>query len=362
MARVLVIEDDRLDRTSMRAALERAGHSTVLARARDESTRRLEDEGADLVVLCAALPDASLRPFVEGLKRRSADGLLPVVLLASLGDVAARHVDLGCGADEILANLDDPAPLLPAIEGLLARRTERARVVQERDGAIERERMREELTALVVHDLKNPLSAILANLDFVLDDAPRLDASTLEAIVETKGAARRAFRLLANLLDVARIEANRLQLQARPVELRGLLGSVARARSPQAEARSVSFEVALDADLTVAADEDMLTRLIESVLDNALRYTPREGRIRFTSQREADGVRLRIANSGPALPPAVRESLFEKFEPGSEGKRLNPGLGLYFCRLAAEAHGGRIWIEEEPEFPTVFVLELRALL
>ena len=105
----------------------------------------------------------------------------------------------------------------------------------------------------------------------------------------------------------------------------------------------------------------MIERVVENVLDNALRYTPLNGRIllrAIPAPEGRPGVQIRIGNTGSRIPSELRAVVFEKFGQGPGGLRTNLGLGMYFCRIAAEAHGGRIWIDEEPELPTVFVIEL----
>ncbi len=113
----------------------------------------------------------------------------------------------------------------------------------------------------------------------------------------------------------------------------------------------------LNRTLEVEVDEDLLARVIENVLDNGMRYTPAGGRLRVDGAASDGQVELRIANTGPAIPAAVRRVVFEKFGQATQATgRMNLGLGLYFCRLAMEAHGGRIWVDEAPQFPTVFDL------
>jgi signal transduction histidine kinase len=101
-------------------------------------------------------------------------------------------------------------------------------------------------------------------------------------------------------------------------------------------------------------------RIIDNTLDNAVRYTPRGGRISLAAEAVSDErVQIRIGNSGPAIPAEHRESIFEKYGQTSPGQgRMNLGLGLYFCRLAIVAHGGRIWVESTTDLPTIFVIEM----
>jgi two-component system, OmpR family, heavy metal sensor histidine kinase CusS len=102
-----------------------------------------------------------------------------------------------------------------------------------------------------------------------------------------------------------------------------------------------------------------MTRAIENVVDNALRYTPSGGTIALIATRVGDDVELAIGNDGPPIPAEARLAIFEKYgQAGRHSGRMNLGLGLYFCRLAAEAHAGTLELRETSEFPTLFVFRL----
>lgn len=217
-------------------------------------------------------------------------------------------------------------------------------------------RYRDELTALIVHDFKNPLAAVMTNVDLV---RPVVDGDDRAALEDALAATRRLFRLTANLLDVARLEERQLLLKRAPVAVADLLERVAAPRRGDARRHEIAVDVEADACLRVEADADLLQRVLENVMDNALRYTPRRGRIVLGLAAEEARLRITVGNTGPAVPAAARELIFEKFGRLSpDVGRMNLGLGLYFCRLAAEAHGGRMWVEETPALPTLFCIEL----
>ena len=116
------------------------------------------------------------------------------------------------------------------------------------------------------------------------------------------------------------------------------------------------------ADLTVTVDADLMTRAVENILDNALRFAPSGGHIEFELQEIGPDVEIRIGNTGAAIPVEARLTIFDKYgQSGSDIGRRNIGLGLYFCRLAIEAQGGRIWVEETDRLPTVFGVRLPRL-
>ncbi|MEO6953592.1 MAG: ATP-binding protein, partial [Polyangia bacterium] len=157
--------------------------------------------------------------------------------------------------------------------------------------------------------------------------------------------------VLASLLDIARAEESPLEVRREPVSLSRIVAPLVTARVAAAQARCCYIATDLDAESTAPLDHDLVSRIVENALDNALRYTPVDG-----------CAQLRIGNTGKPIPVEARLSIFEKYDQAErkDDRGSNRGLGLYFGRLAAEAHGGKIWVEEEAEMPTVFVVSLPA--
>lgn len=226
------------------------------------------------------------------------------------------------------------------------------------DTLVELGRFKDEVVAMIVHDLKNPLSVIVSNYDYIVDGFEG-SADCLEALQDSQIAGQRMLRLLANLVDVARLEDGTLALCTAQVSLATLVQRVAEQRRVIARQRKISIVVVPGAELTAAVDVDLVTRAVENIFDNALRHTPSGGTIEIELHEAGPDLELRIGNSGSAIPVAARESIFDKYrQADSEVGRMNLGLGLYFCRLAIEAQGGRIWIEQTDQLPTVFGIRL----
>jgi signal transduction histidine kinase len=223
---------------------------------------------------------------------------------------------------------------------------------------VQLDRFKEEMTSLLVHDLKNLIAVIRTSVDFAITrESP--DAALCDALVDAKDAGDRGQRLLLNLLDVTRFESSQLTLSLAALGVASLFEGAVGHRTSQLRERGIELELATGQAATVTADQDLLMRVIENVLDNAVRYTPRGGCISLTADALGDSeVQIRIGNSGPPIPSEYREAIFEKYSPVPRARRMNLGLGLYFCRLAVAAHGGRIWVESTPAFPTTFVIEL----
>jgi PAS domain S-box-containing protein len=226
------------------------------------------------------------------------------------------------------------------------------------DTLIELGRFRDDAAAMIVHDLKNPLSVIVANYDYILNGFEG-SADCIEALQASQIAGRRMIRLLANLVDVARLEKGTLDVRASEITLSQLLESVAEQRRVLARSLKIAIILASCPEITAEVDADLVTRTVENIFDNALRYTPSGGSIEIDLREVGPDVEIRIGNSGCAIPVGARSRIFEKYgQVSSDIGRMNLGLGLYFCRLAIEAQGGGIWVEESEQLPTVFGIRL----
>jgi two-component system sensor histidine kinase/response regulator len=211
---------------------------------------------------------------------------------------------------------------------------------------------------VLVHDFKGPLSAIALNLDFVMEQLPA--EATFDAVRAALGECRQAeeriFRVIANLLDVARCEEGRLSLRIQPVILLEVLTTVLAEHHDEVTARGIDLRVEVASDLPeVDTDVDLLSRVLHNLIDNALRSTKNEGTLIVSATADNGELDLRVANDGPPIAPAVRSRIFQRYL-GSEynGAGANRGIGLYFCRLALAELGATISLVDNGPFPVCF--------
>jgi signal transduction histidine kinase len=165
--------------------------------------------------------------------------------------------------------------------------------------------------------------------------------------------------MILDLLDIEKLETPTFKLTRAPTD-RNWLAERLHARRTIADRRAIMLELCAPADAVLEnVDAMILGRVLDNLPDNAVRHTPSGGRVALDLVRGADAtVQVRVGNSGPAVPAAAREVIFERNVSGACGQRGHSGLGLYYCKLAIQAHEGRIWVEETRDLPTVFVIEL----
>ncbi len=222
------------------------------------------------------------------------------------------------------------------------------------------DRLREDMTSMIYHDLRSPLGNIVSSLDMLEDMIPQ-DETTLSMLTIALNSTGRIQRLVNSLLDISRLEAGQQVQDKVAIDPAALIEEALRDVDPSASARNqiIEKQVAIGLPM-ILVDVDMIHRVLINLLENAIKFTPVRGRIIIGGRVEsAEWVRLWVRDDGPGIPPAEQERIFEKFM-RLHGKERPGGLGvgLAFCRLAVNGHGGRIWVESEPQKGATFWLTL----
>ena len=234
-----------------------------------------------------------------------------------------------------------------------------AQAQQQVAGLREADRLRRELLQNVSHELRTPLAAILTGTTSLLSrhDLPAAVRAELDLVVAQS---RRLDRLVADMLDMARIEGHALQLRLEPVSVREALEAAAqRLKRTRAEREVV---VRADDDLAVLADWDRLGQILDNLLGNADRYAPEGTPIEIEAEPGARGVVVtRVIDHGPGVPEQLQSNLFDRFVRGAGEASRGTGLGLAIAKGLVEAHAGRIWLDDDGQGRgTVFAFTLPA--
>ncbi len=233
---------------------------------------------------------------------------------------------------------------------------------ERRDSAAELREKKRVLAALVVHDLRSPLSAIQGYLQLLREELQHEDRPVALAYLDDATTlVGKALGLVATILDVDELEDGILRAHRQPLRLLELIEHARSGNRAHLEVRQLHFDLKCDTNLVVSIDRDLFARVLENLLDNAARYAPRGGRVAVHVTRANGTVEVAVGNNGPPVPLAEREKIFGRYfqvEARRAAARANRGLGLYFCKLAVEAHGGTIHVEERGDLGAVFVVRI----
>lgn len=222
--------------------------------------------------------------------------------------------------------------------------------------------LRDDMLAMIYHDLRSPLGNITSSLAMLQDMTPG-DDDFKSMLGIANHSAGRVQRLINSLLDVNRLEEGKPIADQSPVDSLTMIEEVVRDVTPSTNGKNQKIFTHAAAPLPkIFVDRDMIHRVLVNLLENASKFTPAEGRIEIGAQDLADGyVKFYVRDNGPGIPPADAERIFDKFT-RLRGKDAPGGLGigLAFCRLAVQGHGGQIWVESEQEKGATFYLTLPA--
>jgi signal transduction histidine kinase len=219
-------------------------------------------------------------------------------------------------------------------------------------------RARDQVLAVVAHDLRNPLGTILLQLARVrCDDEDRGRRSPADAI---KRAVTRMNRIIQDVLDVNRLEAGKLPLQSTRVSPRALALELLESQEPIASAASIALVLDFADELPeIWADRDRLLQVFENLVGNALKFVAAGGRITIGATRREADVLFTVRDTGAGIAAEHLPHVFERFWQAREGERRGAGLGLPIVKGIVEAHGGRVWVESQPGVGSTFSFTIR---
>ncbi|MEW5871989.1 MAG: GAF domain-containing protein [Chloroflexota bacterium] len=223
------------------------------------------------------------------------------------------------------------------------------------------DQLREDLTAMIYHDLRSPLANVVASLGVLasMPAAPQQDESVASLINIALRSTQRIQRLTDSLLDINRLEAGQAIGNRKGMAPAELIADAVEAVLPASQSRKIQLIKHVESSLPqVFVDADMIRRVLINLLENALKFTPAQGKIQVGAKRDDDAVLMWVKDSGPGISKTDQERIFEKFTRlSAEGPR-GLGLGLSYCRLAIVGHGGKIWVESETNDGSSFMFTL----
>ena len=223
------------------------------------------------------------------------------------------------------------------------------------------ERLRNDLIHAMVHDLRNPLTAIYGAFSF-LDEivSPTLPPATLELWNVARNSTNGMLAMVNEILDISRLESNQMPVDKTLVALRPLVEEVLGSQMPLAVQKEIRLDNAVEASLPpVWADEGLVGRVLRNLVGNAVKFTPEGGTVTVSARLGDDGQRVVVfvKDTGSGIPPKIRSQLFRRFVTGDQQER-GSGLGLAFCKMAIEAHGEHLWVEDTSPAGTTFAFTL----
>jgi signal transduction histidine kinase len=316
----------------------------------------------DLCILDVSMPAGDLGvddrstgfEVCRRIKRDPRTARIPVIFVTALNDTTDRVKAIEAGGDDFLTKPHNRLVLGARVRSLLKLKAATDALEESLRKQKELEKVRDDLMKMIVHDLKTPLTSMIGAMEMLVDgDFGPLSDDQRRALVDTESRAQDLLSLIEDLLELAKLEESRLPLHLEPLRPASLLQEVSREWElrVQQERAQLVLDVHDDAK-AVDADQALIKRVFSNLIQNALTHSARAVTVTLGARGEGEGTLFTVADDGVGIPPEYHDIIFRKFEqvrtPHIPRVRSS-GLGLAFCKLVVEAHGGRIWVKSGPE-------------
>ena len=366
--RVLIVEDSENDTLLLLRELKRAGYEPSHERvytAPDMKTA-LDKQHWDVIISDFVMPQFSGLEALKLVQEKKLD--IPFIITSGKISDETAVISMKAGAADYIMK-DNLARLGPAIERELqekivrGEREKTSKALREREEELiilkKIDQLKDEFIGLVSHELRTPLTVILGALNTVMTEGDRLSSKDIKHLVgDAYYEAETLSDILANLLELARAQANRLRINEEIVNMREVIDIVVKQKRQQITPRQVIIEC--NKTITVNADRVRLQRILHNLLDNAVKYSSTGTKIEVFARQEDNAVLIGVKDKGIGIPMELQGKLFEPFQrlESQNHKVTGTGLGLVVCRRLVEAHGGRIWVESQQGEGATFLFTL----
>ncbi|PQV63762.1 His Kinase A (phospho-acceptor) domain-containing protein [Abditibacterium utsteinense] len=365
--RVLVVDDTAANIRLLAAILKIEGFDVLTANGGLEALKILQEETLDVVLLDIMMPEMNGFEVCAQIRANPSTANLPVVMVTALQETADRVRALEAGADDFLTKPVDEVEVVARIRSLVRAKRERGALEKAYVDIKKAESLRDSLLEMLVHDLRTPLTTILASLDLLqTGKTGMLDPLQQEVADMCMRGGRLLLSLVNELLDIGKLESGEMVLHREEIDVADLVQDAINHVASQGQKAGIRIKTEFAPELpTLWADEDLLRRVFINLLGNAVKFTGRgtDIHIRAMCQDEsgAKALRFEVCDEGEGISPANQARIFHKFgqvENRLSGRRNSTGLGLTFCKLAVEAHAGRIWVESQEGQGSTFLFSI----
>ena len=364
---ILVVDDTIANLKLLAGMLRSEGYSVRPVSSGAQALRAAARRRPDLILLDITMPEMDGYEVCLRLKRDASLASVPVIFISALSELDFKVKAFASGGvdyvtkpfqlDEVKARVETHLGLRRLQQQLEARNAELAAT---NIALNEMQERRDELLHLIVHDLRAPLSGMLLSLSMLQEDlAECLDEDGRQDLQDVSEGTRVLADMVTDLLDVNRMEAGDLPLELQQQSARSLVARAVQGLGGLMHQRV--FTTHFDGEPTLVCDGNVVRRILSNLVDNALKFSKPSESITLSVGRNGRFVKFEVKDTGPGIPPQFIDIIFDRFgqvDARKTGRRASSGLGLAFCKLAVEAHGGCIYVDSTEGEGTVFCFEL----
>lgn len=353
LTKILIIDDDTSACDTFEALLFNENYQLDFAYDGPTGIDKAVRLRPDLILLDVMMPGMNGFEVCKALKRKQELEHIPIIMITALDSKADVVYGLEAGADEFL-----PKPVIGA--ELRARIRSMLRIKKLYDGILATLRLREDLANMIVHDMKSPLSGVMGYCELLKIKSH--DPETESFIDNLWRDAQRLNSYLTDMLMLTKMESGKPIMNPSVVDVRQFFQVVQKNHRLIAQAKRIDISWRLpDESRTILLDVNLFQRVMDNLISNALKFAPVDSQISIEIEFADSMMRVQIRDEGPGISDENRDRIFEKYEVVKLKRKGVPqvGLGLAFCKMAVEAHGGRIYVEPNQPKGSIFVIEIK---
>jgi signal transduction histidine kinase len=368
---ILVADDIPANVELLLDQLNSLGYETITAVDGPSAVAAAFERHPDLCILDVSMPAGDLGvddrstgfEVCRRIKRDPRTSRIPVIFVTALNDTNDRVRGIEAGGDDFLTKPHNRLVLGARVRSLLKLKAATDALEDSLRKLRELEKVRDDLMKMIVHDLKTPLTSVLATLEMLAEgDFGDVTTSQKAAINDAETRSEDLLGLIDDILEVARIEEADITLSLAPIAPGALLAEMVYEwghRFTQ-ERTTTAVSVADDAPVFYG-DKGLIKRVFSNLIQNAVTHSSRPVHLELSARRSGQGVLFTVSDNGPGIPPEYHDLIFRKFgqvEMPRSPRTRSSGLGLTFCKLVVERHGGRIWLKSSEGQGSSFYIEL----
>ncbi len=325
----------------------------------------------DLCILDVAMPAGDLGvdhratgfEVCRRIKRDARTSRIPVIFVTALNDTTDRVKAIEAGGDDFLTKPHNRLLLSARVRSLLKLKATTDALEDSYRKLRELEKVRDDLMKMIVHDLKTPLTSVIATLEMLTDgDFGGLSGQQKAAVSEVETKSQELLALIEDILEVARIEETGITLALADIDPKHFIEELLHEWDHRFQQEKTKVLIEID-DLAPVfqGDKGLIKRVFANLIQNAVTHSSRPVNLRLAARRNGDSVLFAVVDDGPGIPPEYHDIIFRKFgqvHSESAPRVRSSGLGLTFCKLVVDLHGGRIWVKSNAGEGSSFYVEL----
>jgi K+-sensing histidine kinase KdpD len=369
--KILIVEDNQENMDLLVYFLRPQGYEIIGVNDGLSAVQKVEEDHPDIILLDIMLPKMDGYEVCGKLKNDPKTKFIPIIMLTALKELKDKVRALEVGADDFISKPFENVELLARVKSLLRLKdyhdelqSKNQELAEKNASLMGMDKFKEDLTNLIIHDMKNPLFVIQGNLQMMSMSMENVPPEILKKYTQRiERSSQQLLRMVVNLLDISRIEEGTIKLKHDHANINEIIEDIIRRIKDYPEHRSKEVVVELDDDLPeLVIDKSVIERVLENLINFSITNLVDEGKVEVrTTAVEDNKIQFIIHDSGTQIPKNYHDKIFEKFsqtEIKDSGYRVDRALGLTFCKMAVEAHEGSMWLDLKNKLGNKFVIEL----